>query len=314
MKSKNNRLLGNTNIKIFPIGLGAMPLSIDGRPDENTAKVIIQQFVEKGGNFIDTANVYGLDINDAGHNEKLIYTALKEMNCIDSVIVASKGGATRPNGGWGIGAGRPDELRKACEQSLLFLNRESHPLYYLHGPDPKVPLEDSMGELVRLKKEGKIQHIGICNVDLDQIKLACNLTPLIAVQNRCNPFCKADINNGVLDYCMQHQINYIPYCPVGGWATHRELTDKNCFKHFIEKYHVSAYTISLSWLLHHSKNIIPIPGMDKIAFITDNFKATAIKLSTEDINKINDFPDLFEPAHKEPIQHDQVVEEKSVEN
>jgi aryl-alcohol dehydrogenase-like predicted oxidoreductase len=181
-----NVLTGNS--PIFPIGLGAMPLSIAGRPSESQAINVIETFVEHGGNFIDTADVYGFDHADNGHNERLLNKALKKLGYTDQVIIATKGGATRPNGCWELHGGHPKKLRKACEQSLRNLNIACHALYYLHGPDSNIPLEESLGELVKLKMEGKIHHIGIANVNLKELELATKMTKIAAVQNKCNPF------------------------------------------------------------------------------------------------------------------------------
>jgi aryl-alcohol dehydrogenase-like predicted oxidoreductase len=284
---------------IFPIGLGAMPLSIENRPDENEPINIIETFVENGGNFIDTADVYGLDDSDRGHNEKLIHKALKQLGYLDQVLIATKGGATRPNGGWGLRGAHPKKLRKACEQSLINLNVASHGLYYLHGPDPAVPLEDSIGELQQLKNEGKIIHIGIANVNLDEIKLATSLTSITAIQNRCNPFCKGDFKNGVIEFCKLNNIVYVPYSPLGGWTDHANLAESPLYKNFTLKYQVQSYTIALAWLLNKNYPIIPIPGMDKSDQVLMNFQALDLSLLSEDITKIDEFPDLYSPKHLE---------------
>lgn len=181
------------NKKIFPIGLGAMPLSLEGRPTIEESIRIIERFIELGGNLIDTANIYGIDNNDIGHNEKLIAKAISKIRNHNHITIATKVGGDRPNNGWGLGAGHPKQLRIACENSLKALKRDCIELYYLHGPDPKVPFSESLSALVDLQKEGKIKNIGIANVSLEQIKLATTLGSITAVQNRLNPFCKADL-------------------------------------------------------------------------------------------------------------------------
>ncbi len=200
---------------IFPIGFGAMPLSLIGRPSEKEALQVLLRFLETGGNFIDTADVYGLDDSDRGHNERLIQKALALYGEKNRVLIASKGGASRPAGGWALGGGQPQQLRQACENSLKNLASESHGLYYLHGPDKNVPLEASLGALIQLKQEGKIQHLGIANVTLSELQQALRLCEIVAVQNRCNPFCKDDFNNGLIDFCKANKIAYIPSCSAG---------------------------------------------------------------------------------------------------
>lgn len=283
---------------IFPLGLGSMPLSISNRPSKSDSISIINEFINNGGNFIDTADVYGLDDRDRGHNEKLICEALRQHNR-DKILVATKGGATRPNGGWGLRGGHPRELRQACEQSLKNLNITSHSLYYLHGPDPDIPLADSIGELINLKNEGKIINIAIANVTLAELKYVTQLTEITAVQNRCNPFCKGDFNNGVIDYCKVKNILYIPYCPLGGWAEHKNLATNKLYNELTKKYQTSSYVISLAWLISKGDYIIPIPGIDKREQIHVNFSSIRLRLCKEDIEKIDNFPDLYSPKHLE---------------
>jgi len=282
---------------LFPIGMGAMPFSLVGRPSEQESINILETFMTLGGNFIDTADVYGLDESDKGHNEKLIYKALKQLGKRDDILVATKGGATRPNGGWELRGGHPKNLRHGCEQSLIHLNTTEHTLYYLHGPDPDIPLEDSIGELVNLKKEGKIKNIGIANVTLDELKLAISLTSIAAVQNRCNPFCKGDLQNGLIEFCKSKNIIYVPYCPLGGWLEHTKLANSDLYQPLITKYQASSYMIALAWLRTKGEHIIPIPGMDKKDHVRMNFESLNLKLSSEDIDKIDAFPNLYSPKH-----------------
>jgi aryl-alcohol dehydrogenase-like predicted oxidoreductase len=283
--------------KLFPLGLGAMPLSLVGKPSEKEAIEVVISFLAIGGNFIDTADVYGLGDNDRGHNEKLIAKALKQYGDQDGLLIATKGGASRPDDRWALGGGDPKKLRLACEQSLKNLEREVHPLYYLHGPDPKVPLADSLGELIKLKEEGKILNIGIANVDLAELQFALQLTPVAAVQNRCNLFCKGDFKNGLINFCFSNQIAYVPYCPLGGWADHSKLSKEAVFQALALKYQVSTYVLSLSWLLQKGSHILPIPGMDKREQVVTNKKAIDLIIEEEDLIKIDEFPDLYLPKH-----------------
>lgn len=286
------------SITITSIGLGAMPLSLSQRPAQREALTLIQYYIASGGNFIDTADVYGLDDNDRGHNEKLIAKALAEMSCKHDVIVATKGGATRPNGGWGLrGGGHPHQLRAACEASLRNLSRDSIDLYYLHGPDPLVPLEESLGELLRLKENGKIQHIGIANVNLQQLQRALSFAPIAAVQNRCNPFCKSDLQNGVMQACHDNEMLYVAYCPVGGWYDHQQLMSSDLFAPLKLTHSLSGYQLSLAWLNSLKKNIIPIPGMVCIEQVDENGAAMSHLLTEEEMRMIAEFPDLYSPAH-----------------
>lgn len=288
---------------IFPIGLGAMPLSISGRPSLHYAMSVIEAFLELGGNFIDTADVYGLDDNDRGHNERLIHQAILKLSpSNNNIVIATKGGATRPQGGWSFrGGGHPEKLRNACEQSLKNLALTSHDLYYLHGIDPEVPLEDSLGELIRLKDEGKIKNIGIANADMVQLKTALKLTTIVAVQNRCNPFCKADFKNGLIEYCKLKNILYIPYCPLGGLADHSKLANSPFFSDLKTKYGISSYQISLAWLINKYDHIVPIPGLDLINQVATALGTVNIVLDSSDMQRIDEFPDFYLPVHIDPI-------------
>lgn len=285
---------------LFPIGLGAMPLSLAGRPPEKEALQILLRFFELGGNFIDTADVYGLDDKERGHNERLIQKALAAYGKPDSILIASKGGASRPQGGWALGGGQPQQLRQACEASLQNLKCEAHSLYYLHGPDKQVPLEDSLGELIRLKEEGKIHHLGIANVNLQQLQQALKLTPLVAVQNRCNPFCKEDLKNSLIDFCQTHNLTYVPYCPLGGWADHAHLAKNPVYRDLGAKYQCSPYSLSLAWLLTKGAQLIPIPGMDKLEQVAENLASVALELEEEDLQTLDDLPNLYAARHIDP--------------
>lgn len=276
------RQLGNTNIEVNAVGLGAMPLSLDGRPDETHALGVIKAFVDGGGNFIDTANVYCLDDSDVGHNEKLIAKALSTLEHSNKIIVATKGGLRRPKSDWTVDAS-PAWLRKSCEKSLKDLNTDSIFLYQLHAPDPDVPLPDSIGELVRLRSEGKIQHIGLSNVIVEQIKLALSITDIMSVQNRCNLFERTSFENGVVKFCEENNLTFIAHSPVGGHFQHAQYADNGVLIRLAEKYGASTYQIMIAWLLTMSASILTIPGASKASSIKDSLRSTNVELSKEDM-------------------------------
>lgn len=276
------RQLGNMNIEVNVVGLGAMPLSLDGRPDETHALGVIKAFVDGGGNFIDTANVYCLDDSDVGHNEKLIAKALSTLEHSNKIIVATKGGLRRPKSDWTVDAS-PAWLRKSCEKSLKDLNTDSIFLYQLHAPDPDVPLPDSIGELVRLRSEGKIQHIGLSNVIVEQIKLALSITDIMSVQNRCNLFERTSFENGVVKFCEENNLTFIAHSPVGGHFQHAQYADNGVLIRLAEKYGASTYQIMIAWLLTMSASILTIPGASKASSIKDSLRSTNVELSKEDM-------------------------------
>lgn len=276
------RELDSTGLHFKAIGLGAMPLSISGRPDEAQTMAVIEAFVADGGNFIDTANVYGLDDDDIGHNERLIRQTLAGLGMTDKVIVATKGGLRRPGGAWVVD-GDPDWLRLSCQRSLQALQTDCITLYQLHAVDPKVDFRRSLEALVRLKEEGHIRHLGLSNVSPAQLEQALDFTVIASVQNHCNLFDQRDFRNGLIDLCRARRITYIPYSPVGGHHGHGRLTQEPVLQHLAAKYQATPYRIALAWLLHKGRHILPIPGASKVASIRDSLRATTLKLSAEDI-------------------------------
>jgi aryl-alcohol dehydrogenase-like predicted oxidoreductase len=287
---KTQRPLGETGQYVTAIGLGGMPMSLQGRPDEIIAMQVIETFIEGGGNFIDTANVYCKDETDIGHNERLIHKALIKLSKRDDMIVATKGGLTRPKGGWEVDAS-PQWLRKSCEKSLQDLNTDCIFLYQLHAPDPCIPLTDSLGELVRLREEGKIRYIGLSNVNVREIEIALTITPITSVQNRCNIFEKQSFQNGVADLCDEKGITFIPHSPVGGHFNHVKVTQTSLLNKLAGNYGVSPYQIVLAWLLQRGEHIIPIPGASKASSIADSIKALDVKLEQDDIDSLDQLTD-----------------------
>jgi len=279
------RQLDNTNIEVYAIGLGAMPLSLDGRPDEAQALGVIEAFADGGGNFIDSANVYCVDDSDVGHNEKLIAKALSKLAQSNNIIVATKGGLRRPKGTWTVDAS-PEWLRRSCEKSLKDLNTDSILLYQLHAPDPDVPFSDSVGELARLKSEGKIQHIGLSNVTVEQIQTALSTTNIMSVQNRCNLFERNSFKNGVVKFCEENNITFIAHSPVGGHFNHAQCADNSLLKKLAVKYDASTYQIMIAWLLHRSSSLVAIPGASKISSIMDSLRAINVEISQEDMQQL----------------------------
>jgi aryl-alcohol dehydrogenase-like predicted oxidoreductase len=274
------RPLGNTGLAVGPIGLGGMPLSIQHRPDERTALAVIEAFVAGGGDHIDTASSYCFDDDDFGHNERLIAKALRKAGRTD-VVVATKGGLTRPDGRWEVDCS-PQWLRHCCEQSVRTLGAPI-PLYYLHTVDPAVPLAESLGELVRLRTEGKITAIGLSNVNVRHVDEALRLTPIAAVQNRCNVLDTRDFDSGLVARCRELGVAYVPYSPVGGHSGHRRLDQYPTLKRIAEKHATTPYVIALAWLLAQGPHIVPIPGATKISSVESSLTAPHVRLDAEDL-------------------------------
>lgn len=278
------RELGRTGLARFPVGLGAMPLSMRGRPDEEQALNVLFAAFAAGINFIDTANAYCLDSSDIGHNERLIQKALKVAGKTNAITVAAKGGVDRKLGK--VDAS-PAYLRESCINSLRNLERDSITLYQLHSPDDDIPFADSIGELSRLKEEGKIEHIGLCNVSLAQLHAAQAIVRIESVQNACNPANPADYTNGLLDACIEQGVSFLPHSVIGGKHFSKMIVEHTLFVELGKKYEVSPYVIVIAWHLSKSDRVIPIPGASQQDSAISSASAWRITMSAEDIRRID---------------------------
>ena len=278
------RELGRTGIWVYPVGLGAMPLSMHGRPDESRALSVIRAAVDAGINFIDTANVYCTTDQDIGHNERLIQKALKLIGMTGAVTVAAKGGVNRPER-------RVDDspkiLRESCIKSLRRLKREAITLYQLHSPDVSVSLEDSVGELSRLIEEGKILHVGLCNVTVAELRRAQKITRIESVQNACNPFNADDYNDGMVQACEKQGVSFVPHSVIGGKPLCVDVVKHPLLVTLGKKYESSAYAVVVAWHLAKSKRVIPIPGASRPKSAVSSASAARLKLSPTDVRRID---------------------------
>ena len=278
------RKIGSTGLEVSCIGLGGMPLSIQGRPDEAQGVAVIHAALDAGVTFIDTADVYCVDDGDIGHNERLIARALRERPSA-RVVVATKGGLERPGGAW-TNNGRPEHLRAACERSLRALGVEAIDIYQLHAPDPEVPLADSVGALADLQRAGKIRYIGLSNVDVAQIRAAQAVAPVVSVQNRCNPFDTGSFENGVVAHCQENDIAFLPYSPVGGHWGRERVEQSEPLARLGERLGASAQEICVAYLLAVSPVMIPIPGASKVSSIQSSARAAGLALAAADLEEI----------------------------
>lgn len=286
------REIGNTGVSVFPIGLGAMPLSIRDRPDEDAAIRVLHAAWEAGIQLVDTANVYCLDDSDIGHNERLIRKALEQRPSSD-VYVATKGGLRRPRGGWETD-GRPEHLKRSCEKSLEDLGTDTIFLYQLHDPDPRVPFEDSIGALVELREEGKVRHIGVSNVTLEQARKALELTRIESIQNRANPFAKGDyFGSGILQFCGENKLSYLPYSTVGGHRRHHDAAANPVLTKIADEHGVSPYQVILAWHLAQSPPcVIPIPGASRVESVQSSVRAVDVELNGWEFQAINQLENI----------------------
>jgi aryl-alcohol dehydrogenase-like predicted oxidoreductase len=270
---------------VFPIGLGAMQLSVDGRPDEASAIRTIHAALDAGANLIDTADAYCLDETEVGHNERLVAKALRDRR--DDVIVATKGGHTRVGTAWELD-GSPEHLRAACEASLRALGTDRIDLYQYHRPDPAVPYAESIGALKELRDEGKIRWVGISNASRAQIDEARSIVEIAAVQNELSLDFTSPLAKGEVAVCQEHDIAFLPWSPLGGAGDAAEAPGRhNPVKDAGAAHGVSPQRVALAWLLALSPAIIPIPGARRVETITDSIQAADLTLSEDEIAAIS---------------------------
>lgn len=267
---------------IHRLGFGAMRITgagIWGAPrDVEGAVRVLKRAVDLGVNFIDTADSYGPNVS-----EELIARALHPYAA--GLVIATKGGLVRPGPDvWNRDA-RPQQLRQACEGSLRRLKVERIELYQLHAPDPRVPYEASVGELVKLRDEGKIRLVGLSNVGVDQIKLAQKLTPVVSVQNRYNLADRGSDN--VLEYCQEQGIAFIPWAPLGSSRLAAGSDIPKAVDRVAARHQVTSGQIVIAWLLARSPVMLPIPGTASVAHLEENVAAGLLKLTPQDLSDLS---------------------------
>ncbi|WGU97405.1 aldo/keto reductase [Paenibacillus dendritiformis] len=267
--------------RISAIGFGGAPLSVPGRPEREQAVSTIHEAWENGITFFDTADTYSLNEHDLGHNEQLFADTLPSA---PGCVIATKSGLARPDGAWTRSA-HPRSLRAACERSLTLLRRDVHPLYYLHAPDPEVPLEESFGELSRLQEEGKIEHLGLSNVSVAECETALHIANVAAVQNRYHLFDRS--SSDVLAFCEANRILFVAYSPFGGPGQSSRLRQDPLLQDLANAYEASPYQIVLAWMMARSPQLLPIPGATRPQSIRDSAQAVRLRLSSEDLAKLD---------------------------
>lgn len=280
--------LGNTEITISAIGLGAMPLSLSSRPSEAQAIATIHQALDLGVTAIDTADSYCQDESDKHHNERLIAKALQQYSGNTSQItVATKGGLMRPQGSW-TRNGNPDHLRQTIQASFEALGGENPiSLWQYHAPDPDYAIADSLAPAQEAVAEGKIRHIGVSNFSLAQIQQARELVEIVSVQNQYNPWHRQPEFEGILDYCQNEGLSFFPWSPLGGSRRVNQLQNISALAALAQEKEVSVYCIVLAWLTAKSDAVVPIPGASKPTSIADSVHATEVALSAQEVERID---------------------------
>lgn len=265
------------DLKVNRMGYGAMRITGEGiwgpPKDREECLRVLKRTVELGINFIDTADSYGPHVS-----EELIAEALYPYP--NDLVIATKGGLLRtgPNQ-WPINA-HPDHLREALEGSLKRLKKDQIQLYQLHRVDPEVPFEKTLEFLQSIQEEGLVKHIGLSEVGVEQIEKAQQYIKVVSVQNMYSVDNRKWEN--VLDYCNKNNMAFIPWYPLNAGNVQAVET----LKKIGDRHHASAHQIALSWLLHHSNNILLIPGTSKVKHLEENYKAGSIRLTQEDMDEL----------------------------
>jgi pyridoxine 4-dehydrogenase len=265
-------------LQVHRLGFGAMRITGDGiwgPPDDpDEAKRLLRRVVELGVDLIDTADSYGPEVS-----ENLIAEALHPYP--EGLVIATKGGLLRGGPGQWPSDGRPEHLKEACEASLRRLRLERIDLYQLHSPDNKVPLEDSAGALKELQEEGKIRHIGISNVSIEELVQARAIVDVVTVQNRYN--LEDRRSEDVLDACEASGIGFIPWFPL---ATGRLAEPGSPLDRIASGHDATPAQIALAWLLARSPVMLPIPGTSSVEHFEEDIAAAEIGLSAAEVDEI----------------------------
>lgn len=267
------------DLEVSRIGLGTAEFSqLNVTADLARVRAVLRRGYDLGVNFIDTADAYG-------NAEQLVHDAMYPYP--PDLVISTKGGKMVGADGSFPLNGRPEHLRAACEASLKRLALTQIPLYNLHEPDPKVPLEDSVGELTRLQKEGKIRHIGLSNVTVGQIRTALSVAKVAAVQNQYNILTRE--SEDVLNFCERERIVFVPYSPLGGRRTKAlNVEDQRLSKlqALADARHVALAEIVLAWLLAHSPWMLPIPGTTKVEHVDSDVAAAGVRLTRQEMQPL----------------------------
>ena len=262
------------DLTVNRMGFGAMRITGHGiwrePPDRDRAKATLRRAVELDVTFIDTADSYGPDVS-----ETLIAEALYPYP--EELVIATKGGLVRPGPGRWVPDGRPEHLREACEGSLSRLRVDRIDLYQFHRPDPKVPIDESIGMLAKLKDEGKIRHIGVSNFSEDQLREAERVTPVVSLQNRYNSSDRS--SDSMVDLCEQEDLVFLPWAPIS-------QSDSPAVAEAARNHNVSAHQVVLAWLLARSPQILPIPGTGSPEHLEENVAAAGIELTPDEVTAI----------------------------
>ena len=281
------RTIGTRSVSA--IGLGGMPMSIEGRPDESRSIATIHAALDAGVTLIDTADAYHLHADEVGHNEELIARALRSYGGdASAVLVATKGGHLRPGDGRWTQNGHPDYLEQAVKASARRLGLDAIGLYQFHRPDPTVPYADSVGAIRDLLDEGVIEMAGISNANIAQIDEANEILGgrLVSVQNQFSPAFGSSL--GELEHCAALGIAFLPWSPLGGIRRAGDVgRNHSVFQDVADAHGVSPQQVALAWELALAPVVIPIPGASRPESIQDSVLAAELTLTADDVAELS---------------------------
>jgi pyridoxine 4-dehydrogenase len=280
MPDNTTFLLGG-DLEVDRLGFGAMRITGDGiwgePADPAGCRQLLRRAVQDGVTLIDTADSYGPDVS-----ENLIAEALSPYP--ENLVIATKGGLERPGPNHWTRNCRPDRLKRCCEASLKRLKLERIDLYQLHAVDPNVPIEDSIGALAELQEEGKIRHIGVSNVELEDLERAQQIVQVVSVQNHYNVLDRA--SEDVLQECERQQLAFLPWAPI---ASGHDVASRGPAVNEIARGHgATPRQVALAWLLAHSPVILPIPGTSSIPHFEENFEAAQLELEDDELEVLDE--------------------------
>src|SRR5437588_1610905 len=275
------------DLKVYRLGFGAMRLTGEGiwgpPANKQEAIAVLHRALELGINLIDTADSYGPEVSESLIAEAL-YPYPKDL------VIATKGGLLRPGPGQWLPDGRPEHLREALEGSLRRLRLERIDIYQFHRPDPRVPFEESVGALARMQEEGKIRHVGLSNITIDQLAQAQKIVPIVTVQNHYNLANRESENmtatqsEEMIDICARQGIGFIPWFPL---ATGELARSGGPLDQIAKRHNATPSQIALAWLLPRSTTMLPIPGTSSVKHLEENVMSATLKLRQEEFEAID---------------------------
>src|SRR6266404_1544896 len=271
------------DLTVTRLGFGAMRITGEGiwgwPADRENAKKVLRRAIDLGVNLIDTADAYGPEVS-----ELLIAEALHPYP--KGLVIATKGGLTRPSPGQWAPNGRPEYLAQCVDKSLKRLKLERIDLYQLHRIDRNVPVEDSLGALKKAQEAGKIRHVGLSEVEVKEIERAKKVLPIVSIQNRYN--IEDRDSEDVLSYCEKEKMGFLPWAPVGGSGRGSLTKAGGSLEAEAKRHNSTVVQLGLAWLLHRSPVMAPIPGTSSLAHLEENMASAKILLAPADWKTIED--------------------------